>query len=83
MRGVPHFVFLDGSNNDVGEVVGNMTLDELHENVVALKLEKELPIITNYSSAMERAVSVRDDNGSDSGLMNKMAGKSSDPKAHG
>ena len=76
---MPHFVFLDGNNNDVGEVIGNMTLDELHENVVALKLEKELPVVTNFSTANRRAISMNDDN---SGNIFKTKA-SSDPKAHG
>ena len=80
VRGVPHFVFLDAEGADRGEVVGGMTTDELQENVVALKLERALPVVTDFG----RKVSSRQDDGRGEVIMPALsAGGPTDPKSHG
>lgn len=84
VRGVPHFVFLDADGADRGEVVGGMTTDELQENVIALKLERALPIVTDIRRS-ERQVSNRQ-GGKDEVIVPALStagGALTDPKAHG
>ena len=82
VRGVPHFVFLDADGADRGEVVGGMTTDELQENVIALKLEQALPVVTENIGS-QRQVSNRQAAAENSIIPALSAGRSTDPKAHG
>ena len=83
VRGVPHFVFLDGSGTDRGEVVGGMTTDELQENVIALKLERALPVVTDIISSSRRQVSNRQGEGERETMMPTLPSAPMTPKAHG
>ena len=67
-----------------------MTPDELQENVVALKLNRALPVVTNFSPSSqqtsERPVSLRaagDDAAGSLLLDGAVDWKKADPKAHG